>query len=101
MEPGLTGRDADVGRVDASRVSAAGLEHEAGFQCRERDRFRRLDGRPAGKLALRPGRGWTEPSLDLPPGLPAEVELSLTAATGEWLDCHVWIVGGADDTVAR
>jgi hypothetical protein len=52
----------------------------------------RIDGREMGRLALAPSKGWIEPALDLPAGLPAEVELSLTPVAGEWLDCHVWIL---------
>jgi hypothetical protein len=56
----------------------------------------RVDGRPVGRIPLRPSKHWIEPSLDLPAGLPAEVELSLTPVGGEWLDCHVWILGPAE-----
>ncbi len=52
----------------------------------------RIDGRPVGELALLPSKGWAEPSIELPAGLPAEVELALTPVDGEWLDCHVWIL---------
>jgi len=54
----------------------------------------RIDGRPVGRLALAPSKGWIEPSIELPAGLPAEVELALTPSGGDWLDCHVWILEG-------
>jgi hypothetical protein len=53
-------------------------------------------GRPLGKIALKPTRGWIEPSLDLPAGLPAELDLTLVPIEGEWLDTHVWIVAAAE-----
>ena len=53
----------------------------------------RVDGRPIGRIPLRPSRHWIEPSIDLPPGLPAEVEVSLVPVGDEWLDCHLWILG--------
>jgi hypothetical protein len=52
----------------------------------------KADGKPIGKLALAPAKGWTEPSIPLPDGLPATVELTLTPLGGEWLDCHVWVL---------
>lgn len=52
------------------------------------------DGRSLGRIALKPARGWTEASLDLPAGLPAEFELGLSPVEGEWMNCHVWIVEG-------
>jgi hypothetical protein len=51
------------------------------------------DGRSLGRIAFKPKRGWTEASLDLPAGLAGEFELGLAAVEGEWLDCHVWILG--------
>jgi hypothetical protein len=53
------------------------------------------DGRSLGQIALKPKRGWIEASLDLPEGLPGEFELGLSPVEGEWMDCHVWILGGA------
>jgi hypothetical protein len=53
----------------------------------------RVEGRLVGRIPLRPSRHWVEPSIDLPEGLPAEVEISLTPVGDEWLDCHVWILG--------
>jgi hypothetical protein len=61
----------------------------------------RIDGRPIGRLALRPSKGWTEPSIPLPAGLPAEVDLALSPIDTEWLDCHVWILERAGDAAAR
>jgi hypothetical protein len=53
----------------------------------------RIDGRPIGQIAVpRSSGSWTEPSIELPAGLPAEVELALTPVDGAWLDCHVWIL---------
>ncbi len=52
----------------------------------------RIDGGLVGRLELTPATGWIEPSIDLPAGLPDEVELALTPVDGEWLDCHVWIL---------
>jgi hypothetical protein len=53
----------------------------------------RVDGRPVGRIPLRPSKHWIEPSIDLPAGLPAEVEITLVPVGNEWLDCHVWILG--------
>jgi hypothetical protein len=60
----------------------------------------RVDGRPVGKIPLRPSRHWIEPSIDLPAGLPPEVEIALTPIGDEWLDCHVWILGPDGGTPA-
>jgi hypothetical protein len=60
----------------------------------------RVDGRPVGRIALAPSKGWAEPWVALPAGLPAEVELTLTPTEGEWLDCHVWILERASDAAA-
>ncbi len=54
----------------------------------------RIDGQPRGRLALAPSRGWIEPSIELPGGLPAELELTLAPVGGDWFDCHVWILEG-------
>jgi hypothetical protein len=56
------------------------------------------DGRPIGRMEVKKGSGWSEPSLDLPPGLPETFELTLTRAVGEWTSYHVWVVepGTAD-----
>jgi hypothetical protein len=61
----------------------------------------RLDGRPVAPIQLQPSTGWSEPSIDLPAGLPPEVELSLTPTNGEWLDTHVWILEPAGDAGGR
>ncbi|MFO0755051.1 MAG: hypothetical protein U0359_01050 [Byssovorax sp.] len=53
-------------------------------------------GRVLGHIALRPTKGWSEASLDLPPGLPRTMELGLVPVEGEWLDGHVWIVEGTE-----
>lgn len=53
-----------------------------------------IAGRSIGKIALAPSKAWLEPSLDLPAGLPAQVELVLEPTQDEWLDCHVWILEG-------
>jgi hypothetical protein len=60
----------------------------------------RIDGRAIGRLALTPAPGWTEPAIELPVGLAAEVELSLTPVGDEWLDCHLWILDRGDATAA-
>ena len=53
--------------------------------------------RPVGRRSsLRRRRAWIEPSIDLPAGLAASVELTLTPVGGEWIDCHVWILEGGD-----
>lgn len=52
----------------------------------------KADGKPLGKLSLSPAKGWAEPSIPLPLGLPATFELTLTPTGGEWLDCHVWVI---------
>ncbi|APR83726.1 Hypothetical protein A7982_09075 [Minicystis rosea] len=57
----------------------------------------KADGRPLGKLTLAPGKGWIEPALALPAGLPERFDLTLTPIGGEWLDCHVWILEGAGE----
>ena len=38
------------------------------------------------------GKSWSEPSIDLPPGLPATVNLELVARSEEIADYHVWIL---------
>lgn len=55
----------------------------------------KADGRPLGRLTPAPARGWIEPALDLPAGLPDHFELTLTPIGEEWLDCHVWILEGS------
>ena len=54
----------------------------------------RADGRPVGRIQLDRSRGWIEPALELPAGLPERFTLTLTALGNEWLDCHVWILEG-------
>jgi hypothetical protein len=66
-------------------VARTAVGHEVGVEVR-------VDGRLVGRLALAPGKGWIEPSIELPAGLPSQVELSLTPRGGDWLDCHVWIL---------
>jgi hypothetical protein len=61
----------------------------------------RVDGRPMAPIHLVPSAGWSEPSIDLPAGLPPEVELSVTPTNGEWLDTHVWILEPAGDAGGR
>jgi hypothetical protein len=61
----------------------------------------RAEGRPIGRVTLRPSKTWTEPSIDLPEGLPAEFELALTPLDRDWLDCHVWILEGSGAPVAE
>ena len=55
----------------------------------------RVDGQAVGTLELRKSKGWSEPSIDLPGGLPEEAELTLAPLDGTFFDCHVWIVGSA------
>ena len=55
----------------------------------------RADGRLLGRIPLARSKGWTEPALELPAGLPAHFELTLTPLGHEWLDCHVWILEGS------
>lgn len=58
----------------------------------------RVDGRVMGKVQLARSKGWIEPAIELPAGLPETVELTLTPIGREWLDCHVWILeGGAEE----
>jgi hypothetical protein len=54
----------------------------------------KADGRVVGKLSLTPAKGWIEPAIELPAGLPERFELTLTPLGGEWLDCHAWILEG-------
>jgi hypothetical protein len=61
----------------------------------------RVDGRPLGRIPIAPSKGWQEPSIDLPPGLPAEIDLALVPVEREWLDCHVWILDGGSVGAAR
>jgi hypothetical protein len=61
----------------------------------------RAAGRSLGKLAAGDQRGWTEPSIDLPPDLPSPFELDLTRLSGEWTSYHVWVVGGGDEGERR
>jgi hypothetical protein len=61
----------------------------------------RIDGRPVGRIPLVPSKGWSEPFIALPAGLPAEVELTLTPTSGEWIDCHVWILERERDPAAQ
>jgi hypothetical protein len=51
---------------------------------------------PKPRAASQPSTGWVEPSIELPAGLPARVELALTPAGSDWLDCHVWILEGGE-----
>lgn len=51
-----------------------------------------VDGREIGKLEVMPSPGWTEPSVELPSGLPPEADLELSADS-TWTDYHLWIVG--------
>lgn len=50
------------------------------------------DGRALGRIAIEPNHGWSEASIDLPRGLPGEVDLGLSPIEGDWLDCHVWLL---------
>jgi hypothetical protein len=52
----------------------------------------KANGQSLGKLLLRPAKGWIEPAIALPAGLPDQFELTLTPSGGDWLDCHVWIL---------
>jgi len=52
----------------------------------------RLDGRDVGELEVSRDKGWSEPSVDLPPGLRGELELELAVVQGEWTDFHLWLV---------
>src|SRR5262249_7774871 len=61
----------------------------------------RVDGRPIGRIALSPAKGWTEPSGALPARLPAHVELALTPIENDWIDCHLWILEGERDAAAQ
>lgn len=56
----------------------------------------KADGHEIGRLTLRPSKGWIEPAIELPSGLPERFELTLTPEGGEWLDCHVWILESTD-----
>ncbi len=49
-----------------------------------------LDERPIGELLVEAAETWTEPSLDLPPGLPEEGRLRLEVVEGDWTNFHVW-----------
>ena len=53
----------------------------------------RIDGKDIGILAIRPGDGWVEPTLDLPDGLPRRARVELEPIRGEWVDYHVWSIG--------
>ena len=54
----------------------------------------RVDGRLVGRIALAPSKGWDR-ALDRaargPPG--RRSSSALTPSGGDWLDCHVWILG--------
>lgn len=52
----------------------------------------KADGRALGRISTSKALGWSEPSLDLPEGLPETFELSLTRVEGDWMSYHVWIV---------
>ncbi|MFT3773653.1 MAG: hypothetical protein QM820_50405 [Minicystis sp.] len=54
----------------------------------------KADGRTIGKLKATPKKGWVEPAIELPAGLPEHFDLTLTPEGAEWLDCHVWILEG-------
>jgi hypothetical protein len=61
----------------------------------------RINGQSSGSILLTPSKGWTETAIDLPAGLPEEVELALTPKDAPWLDTHVWILGPEDDVGSR
>jgi len=54
------------------------------------------DGKVIGKIAIPASKGWEEPWLDLPAGLPERFELGLRPVEGEWGNYHVWIVEGGE-----
>lgn len=51
----------------------------------------RIDGKPVGALAFASVEGWQEVELELPLGLPGEVQIELSASD-EWTNHHVWTV---------
>lgn len=52
----------------------------------------KANGQKIGEIALAPSKGWIEPAVELPAGLPDRVDIELTPRDHEWLDCHVWIL---------
>lgn len=53
-----------------------------------------VEGRVLGRLTAGKGPGWVEPSIELPPDLPAQFELALVRVEGEWTSYHAWILEG-------
>jgi hypothetical protein len=96
------GRVIPPGQVETARVRAPRgggrlvvrtvVGHKVGVEVR-------VDGRAIGTLPLAPSKGWIEPAIDLPAGLPAQIDLTLAPIGGDWLDCHVWIL--ESDAAAR
>lgn len=50
------------------------------------------DGKLLGKITANATPTWTEPSLDLPEGLPARFRLEIKPIDGEWVSYHVWVL---------
>jgi len=48
-------------------------------------------GMDVGALKLEPAQTWSEPSIDLPAGLPESATVELSAEHGTWVDYHVWV----------
>ncbi|EYF03794.1 Hypothetical protein CAP_5224 [Chondromyces apiculatus DSM 436] len=105
-EPVVPGED----RFDAGRVIPGGLSESVRLRApKGKGRLLartvsahpvtvevRADAQVLGTLQF-PGRsGWSEASLDLPPGLPETMALTLTPNGGEWADHHLWVLEGGD-----
>ncbi|MFO0618169.1 MAG: hypothetical protein U0414_36590 [Polyangiaceae bacterium] len=51
-----------------------------------------VDGREIGVLDVPRSDAWSEPSIDLPIGLPKRGRVTLTPTDATWVDYHLWIV---------
>lgn len=54
----------------------------------------RADGQPLGRLHAGKQRGWSETSIELPPGLRSPFSLELYRADGDFTAYHLWVTEG-------
>jgi hypothetical protein len=60
-----------------------------------------IGGRVVGRLEIPRGRGWREPSIDLPIDVRGDVDIQLTPRAEGWTNFHVWVVEKAASSVAE
>jgi hypothetical protein len=68
-------------------VARTAPEHETNIDVR-------IDGEPRGRLHFERADGWREASLELPLSQKSAIEVTLTPASVDWVDHHVWAVQG-------